>query len=123
MAIATCIFLPPDREAATNCILVDTLNRIFDRSDGEEWDYVFNCGGETKYSQRDEIYEARSLNLSLIVGKECAKRGVKVFVELSTGLVYKPSSSPNKEMDELRPNGRIAAFKRQAEEKLSKIEG
>jgi hypothetical protein len=26
------------------------------------------------------------------VGKEAAKRGIKVFVELSTGMVYKPDS-------------------------------
>ncbi|KAM0197974.1 hypothetical protein ACHAPI_004302 [Fusarium lateritium] len=99
------------------------LARIFDRADGKKWDYVFNCGGETRYSQEDEVYKLRSLNLSIAVGKEAAKRGVKAFVELSTGMVYKSDSSPSKEGDKLKPWNRIAVFKLQAEEELSKIEG
>ncbi|KAM0563950.1 hypothetical protein ACHAPJ_000158 [Fusarium lateritium] len=97
--------------------------RIFDRADGKQWDYVFNCGGETRHSQEDEVYKLRSLNLSIAVGKEAAKRGVKTFVELSTGMVYKSDSSPSKEGDKLKPWNRIAVFKLQAEEELSKIEG
>ncbi|TXC03226.1 hypothetical protein FocTR4_00001521 [Fusarium oxysporum f. sp. cubense] len=93
------------------------------RPDGKQWDYVFNCGGETRYSQEDEVYKLRSLNLSIAVGKEAAKRGVKAFVELSTGMVYKSDSSPSKEGDKLKPWNRIAVFKLQAEEELSKIEG
>ncbi|KAI1065055.1 hypothetical protein NW752_010062 [Fusarium irregulare] len=99
------------------------LARIFDRPDGKQWDYVFNCGGETRYSQEDEVYKLRSLNLSIAVGQEAAKRGVKAFVELSTGMVYKSDSSPSKEGDKLKPWNRIAVFKLQAEEELSKIEG
>jgi hypothetical protein len=84
---------------------------------------VFNCGGETRYSQDDEVYKLRSLNLSLTVGREAAKRGVKCFVELSTGMVYKPDSAPSKENDKLKPWSKIAVFKLQAEEELAKIEG
>jgi nucleoside-diphosphate-sugar epimerase len=101
----------------------DVLSRIFDRADGKEWDYVFNCGGETKYSQDDEVYKLRSLNLSLAVAKEAAKRKVKAFIELSTGMVYKSDSSPSKETDKLKPWSKIAVFKLQAEEELAKIEG
>ncbi|KAK4192791.1 hypothetical protein QBC35DRAFT_202679 [Podospora australis] len=100
-----------------------SLPRIFDRSDGKQWDYVFNCGGETRYSQEDEVYKLRSFDLSLNVGREAAKRGVKCFVELSTGMVYKPDSSPSKEQDKLKPWSKIAVFKLQAEEELAKIEG
>jgi dTDP-4-dehydrorhamnose reductase len=84
---------------------------------------VFNCGGETRYSQEDEVYKVRSLALSVAVGKEAAKRGIKVFVELSTGMVYKPDSQPSKEGDKTKPWSKIAVFKLQAEEQLSKIEG
>lgn len=101
----------------------ESLSRIFDRADGKEWDYVFNCGGETKYSQEDEVYKVRSLGLSLALGKEAAKRKVKCFIELSTGMVYKPDSSPSKEGDKLKPWSKIAVFKLQAEEELAKIEG
>lgn len=65
----------------------------------------------------------RSLALSVAAGKEAAKRGVKAFVELSTGMVYKPDSQPSKEGDKLKPWSKIAVFKLQAEEQLSKIEG
>ncbi|KAM3535303.1 hypothetical protein MY4038_001357 [Beauveria bassiana] len=100
----------------------DGLARIFNRTDGKEWDYVFNCGGETRYSQEDEVYKLRSLNLSVELGKEAAKRKVKVFVELSTGMVYKSDSAPSKETDKLKPWSKIAIYKLQAEEELAKIE-
>ncbi|KAH8602540.1 hypothetical protein B0O99DRAFT_603566 [Bisporella sp. PMI_857] len=100
-----------------------SLPRIFDRSNGKQWDYVFNCGGETRYSQEDEVYKVRSLALSIAAGKEAAKRGVKAFVELSTGMVYKSDSQPSKEGDKIKPWSKIAVFKLEAEEQLSKIEG
>ena len=84
---------------------------------------MFNCGGETRYSQEDEVYKVRSLGLSLAVGREAAKRKVKCFVELSTGMVYKPNSAPSKEGDKLKPWSKIAVFKLQAEEELAKIDG
>lgn len=104
-------------------MLSESLPRIFDRSNGKQWDYVFNCGGETRYSQEDEVYKLRSLDLSVEVGKEAAKRGVKAFVEISTGMVYKPDEKPRKETDKLKPWTKISQYKMQAEEQLSQIEG
>lgn len=101
----------------------EALVKVFDRPDGKQWDYVFNCGGETRYSQEDEVYKLRSLDLSIAVGEEAAKRKVKAFIELSTGMVYKSDSSPSKEGDKLKPWSKIAVFKLQAEEALAKIEG
>jgi hypothetical protein len=69
------------------------------------------------------VYKLRSLNLSLAVGREAAKRKVKCFVELSTGMVYKSDSSPSKEGDKLKPWSRIAVYKLEAEQQLAKIEG
>lgn len=103
--------------------ITEGLPRIFDREGGKQFDYVFNCGGETRYSQEDEVYKLRSLGLSLAVGKEAAKRGVKAFIELSTGMVYKSDSSASKETDKLKPWSKIATFKLQAEEELAKIPG
>lgn len=57
------------------------------------------------------------------MGKEAAKRNVKCFVELSTGMIYKPNSSPSKEDDKLKPWSKIAIFKLQAEQQLAQIEG
>lgn len=100
-----------------------SLPRVFNRANGKEFDYVFNCGGETRYSQEDEVYRVRSYDLSMAVGREAAKRNVKCFVELSTGMVYRPDSVPRKETDKLKPWLKLAKWKLAAEEDLAKIEG
>jgi hypothetical protein len=117
--------IPPPVPHSTHPLtpLPEALAKIFDREGGKSWDYVFNCGGETRYSQEDEVYKLRSLALSVAVGNEAARRGARAFVELSTGMVYKPDSSPSKEGDKLKPWSKIAVFKLQAEEELAKIEG
>jgi nucleoside-diphosphate-sugar epimerase len=101
------------------------MARIFDRPDGctKPWDYVFNLGGETAMSQAPEVYKLRSLALSITLGKEAARRGVKAFVEASTGMVYAPSRTPRKETDKLKPWLKLAKCKLEAEEVLSKIPG
>lgn len=111
------------RSPFANLRCLESLPRIFDRADGKEFDYVFNCAGETRYSQDDEIYKLRVVTLAQSIGKEAAKRGVKAFVELSSGLVYKSDSSPRKETDKLKPAIKHAQYKLQAEEELAKIEG
>lgn len=99
------------------------FSRIFTRSNSQEFDYVFNCGGETRYSQDDEVYKARSHTLSVCLGKEAARRKIKCFLEVSTGMVYKPKEKPRKEGDDLKPWLKLAKWKLQAEQDLSKIEG
>jgi dTDP-4-dehydrorhamnose reductase len=105
------------------CSPTESLPRIFDREGGKQFDFVFNCGGETRYSQEDEVYKTRSYGLSMAVGKEAAKRKVKCFVEISTGMVYKPDSVPRKETDKVKPWSKLAKWKLTAEEDLAKIEG
>jgi nucleoside-diphosphate-sugar epimerase len=105
------------------CGPTESLPRIFDREGGQQFDFVFNCGGETRYSQEDEVYKTRSYGLSMAVGKEAAKRKVKCFVEISTGMVYKPDSVPRKETDKVKPWSKLAKWKLTAEEDLAKIEG
>lgn len=118
-----------DACSAPNFIQADasrpqSLPRIFDLNDnGKQFDYVFNCGGETRHSQEDEVYRLRSYDLSLNVGREAAKRGVKAFVELSTGTVYDPKREPRKESDKVKPSMKQSKWKLAAEEDLSKISG
>ncbi|KAF1912516.1 hypothetical protein BDU57DRAFT_368574 [Ampelomyces quisqualis] len=100
-----------------------SLPRVFDREGDKEFDYVFNCGGETRVSQEEKVYELRSYGLSMTVGREAAKRKVKCFVELSTGMVYKPDSTPRKETDKLKPWSNLAKWKLKAEDDLANIEG
>jgi dTDP-4-dehydrorhamnose reductase len=57
----------------------------------------------------------------MTLGKEAAKRKVKSFVELSTGMVYKSDSTPRKETDKLKPWSNLAKWKLKAEEDLGKI--
>ncbi|KAK4954560.1 hypothetical protein LTR10_007991 [Elasticomyces elasticus] len=103
--------------------------RIFDLPPGpdgskREFDYVFNCGGETRFSQDDEVYKVRSYQLSLTVGTEAVRRGVKAFVEISTGQVYNPSRTPQKEGEKTsKPHTKQAKWKLAAEEGLAKIPG
>ncbi|WPH01031.1 Hypothetical protein R9X50_00386500 [Acrodontium crateriforme] len=103
--------------------------RIFDLPPGpngekREFDYVFNCGGETRFSQEDEVYRLRSYQLSLTVGKEAAKRKVKAFIEVGTGTVYNPNRTPQKETDKTtKPHTKQAKWKLAAEDDLAKIPG
>lgn len=63
------------------------------------------------------------VTLAQSIGNEAAKRGVKAFVELSTGNVYKGDSAPRKETDRLKPAIKQVQYKLKAEEELLKIEG
>jgi dTDP-4-dehydrorhamnose reductase len=103
--------------------VLESLQRVFDRPDGRQFDYVFNCGGETRYSQEDDVYKLRSYGLSMALGNEAAKRKVKCYVEISTGMVYKADPVPRKENDKLKPWSKLAKWKLTAEEDLAKIEG
>lgn len=102
----------------------EALSRVFNRADGKEFDYVFNLGGETRYSHEDEVYKARSHSLSLALGREAARRKAKVYVEASTGMVYKPEKQKKRaETDKTKPWIKKAKWKLQAEEDLQKIPG
>lgn len=59
----------------------------------------------------------------MAMGKEAARRNIRVFVESSTGMVYKPETQPRKESDKLKPWCKLAKWKLQAEEDLAKVEG
>ena len=110
------------------CIQADasretSMSRIFEHPEGPDakWDYVFNLAGETMWSQTPEIYRLRSLQLSVTLAKEAAKRGVKAFVEASTGMVYAPNRTPRTEQDKLKPALKISKVKLETEQELAKI--
>lgn len=84
---------------------------------------MINCGGETRHSQPDDVYEARSCGLSLTLGKEVAKRGIPALIECSTAHVYKSGSSPRKENDKLSPWHKLAKWKLKAAEELLSFPG
>ncbi|EXJ54433.1 hypothetical protein A1O7_09772 [Cladophialophora yegresii CBS 114405] len=102
-----------------------SMARVFDHPDRPDasWDYVFNCAGETAWSQPSEIYKLRSWQVSVTLAKEAAKRQVKSFVEVSTGMVYAPNRTPRTEQDKLKPWLKLAKAKLEAEQELSRIPG
>ncbi|TPX43462.1 hypothetical protein SeLEV6574_g05054 [Synchytrium endobioticum] len=98
-------------------------DKIFTREDGKQFDYVFNLAAETKYGQSEEVYDEKVYQLSLCVAKEAAKRGVKVFVEVSTAQVYEADKKPSAEESKVKPWTLIAKYKSKAEADIKKIPG
>jgi len=100
-----------------------SLERIFSLPGGGSFDYIFNCGGETRYSHDDQVYKARSHALSLTIGAEAARRHCRAYIELSTGQVYESRREPRKESDKTKPGIKLARWKLAAEEELARIPG
>lgn len=95
--------------------------RIFDRADGKQFDYVFNCAGDLRPQQPEEVYQFRNHALSMGLSKEVAKRGIRVYVETSTAMVYKGGSKPSKEDDKKRPWHNLSKWKLKVEEDLQNV--
>lgn len=100
----------------------DFIDKIFTRPDTTKpYDYVFNCAGETRSSEDDEVYRSRTYDLSVGLGRAAAARKVGCFVECSTGQVYSASASESRESDKLKPWTRGAKWKLSTEEALTKL--
>jgi nucleoside-diphosphate-sugar epimerase len=99
-----------------------SIAKCFDLDDGK-FDLVFNCAAETKYSQTEEVYKEKILQLSIRCATEAAKRDVTRYVELSTAQVYEAKKSASKETDKTKPWTGVAKFSLQAEQKLKEIDG
>ena len=105
-----------------------SLDRIFTLASGRHFSYVFNCGGETRYSQEPSIYALRATALTKNLATHIAKiRPSPQFVEFGSGIIYKsPNSSTISsggctETAQLKPWLKIARAKLQAEEALEKL--
>lgn len=101
----------------------ESFPRIFDRPDGKQFDYVINCGGESRISQPEDVYRLRSHALSVALGKEAARRNITAFIECSTASVYKGDRTPQNENTEAKPITKLAKWKLAAENDLRKIPG
>lgn len=104
------------------------LDRIFTFASQRPPDYVFNCGGETRYSQEASVYDLRSTQLTKNLATHCASLSpAPVLVEFSTGMVYKPpgsstiSSGGCKEDAPLKPWLKVAKAKLEAEEVVAAL--
>jgi nucleoside-diphosphate-sugar epimerase len=105
------------------------VEKAFHRDDGKQYDFVFNLAAETKYGQADEVtssnkvYDEKVYQLSVMVGKETAKRNIKLFLEASTAQIYDAGKKPSTEDGKMKPWTHIAKAKLKAEEELQKIPG
>lgn len=107
---------------------VTSLDRMFTLASGRQFSYVFNCGGETRYSQEPSIYTLRATALTTNVATHIVKmKPSPSFIEFGTGIVYKSpntstiSSGGCRETAQLKPWLKIAKAKLQAEEALEKL--
>ena len=105
-----------------------SLDRIFSFPSNRLPAYVFNCGGETRYSQDPSVYDLRSTQLTKNLATHCASLSpAPVLVEFGTGMVYKPPGSSSissggcKEDSALKPWLKIAKAKLDAEEAVADL--
>jgi len=100
-----------------------SLSKVFTSASGKPYTYIFNCGGETRYSQDPSVYSLRNTQLSLNLALHCASLPHRpVLIEFSTGMIYKPSQSVSTggcpENAALKPWLKIAKAKLEAEQQL-----
>ena len=91
--------------------------KVFDKS----YDLVINLASETKYGQSEEVYKEKVYDVALRVAKAAVGK-CKVFVEVSTGQVYDPKDKPVKEAAKTKPWTKLAEYKLQVEQELSKLD-
>jgi len=100
-----------------------SIERMYTIDGGAKFNIVFNLAAETKYSQTDEVYKEKVLDLSVKCATEAVKQGVDRFVEVSTAQVYEPKKKASKEDSSAKPWTGIATYKLQAEAALKKMDG
>jgi len=84
---------------------------------GGKYDYVINLAAVTKYSQAKEVYDANIVEVAEVTSNEAKANGVKRFIHVSTGQVYK-AKKPANETCKVEPWTAIAVAHLEAEAKV-----
>jgi len=100
-----------------------SIERMFTIDGGAKFNYVFNLAAETKYSQTEEVYKEKVLELSVKCATEAVRQGVDRFVEVSTAQIFDAKKKPSTEDSSVKPWTGIATFKAQAEKALQHMDG
>lgn len=95
-------------------------SRGFALEEGNTYDYVFNCAGETKLSQNDAVYKEKITELTVVCAKISAEIGAK-FIDISSARCYDADKKPSSETSKIKPWTAIAKFKVAAEKGLAAI--
>jgi nucleoside-diphosphate-sugar epimerase len=108
---------------SANLLNGSSCQNAYKQDDGGVWDLVFNCAGETKLAQAQEVYEEGIYKLSVNCAEAAVANRSGRFVELSTGCVCSNESTPQIESCPIEPWNMAGKFKAAIEEKLKTIEG
>jgi len=91
--------------------------------EGSKFNYVFNLACETKYSQTEEVYKEKILDLKKKLAAEAVKQGVDRFVDVSTAQIYEAGKKSSKEDSTVKPWTGVAQFSYEAEKELKGTSG
>lgn len=98
------------------------VERAFKINDGEQpFDVVINLAAETRFGLEEEMYKLKCLDVSVKVARAALTMGVKKYIEVSHGQVYKSSKTPSTESSTTKPWTKHATYKLQAEVALQSM--
>eukprot|EP00030_Apusomonadida_sp_AF-17_P007591 a842022_269.p2 GENE.a842022_269~~a842022_269.p2 ORF type:complete len:381 (-),score=169.29 a842022_269:20-1132(-) len=101
----------------------DAIERAFTDGVAAPFVFVFNCAGQTKYSQPEGVYAEAVSGLTTKCAEAAKRHGVRRFIDLSTAQVYDPSKKAKGEDGKTKPWTGIATHKLMAEEALRALGG
>lgn len=108
---------------------VDTMNEVWKKTDFSQYDVVFHVAGIAHVDPKPQLaplYYKVNRDLTIEIAKWAKKHGVKQFVFMSSGIVYKVSKSLKGDVKTLEtqpnPNDFYGDSKLQAEYGLNELE-
>ncbi|RKP14677.1 hypothetical protein BJ684DRAFT_8170 [Piptocephalis cylindrospora] len=85
-----------------------TVQRAFERRDGQGWDFVINASFEGEYQLTEKSYCQRIMRVAELTSREAKARGCRAFIQLSYGIAFRYASSMGlaveKDFTESRPH-------------------
>lgn len=106
-----------------NLVNPASAEKVFACDDAAPFDLVYNLATETKYSQSDEVYKERVIDVALSCAREAAKTGVKKFIHLSTAQVYNCDKGISSENSKLAPWTALGRYNLLAEKAMRDVPG
>ncbi|MCL4117070.1 UNVERIFIED_CONTAM: hypothetical protein GTU68_066298 [Idotea baltica] len=88
---------------------------------GEDFDWVINAAGETKTGQEKPVYKEGILKVSSNAIKSASEKGVKVYLEVSSGQMNS-SDKPSSETDDCDPWSVTGKFKFESEKLIKSVD-
>jgi nucleoside-diphosphate-sugar epimerase len=91
--------------------------------EGSKFNLVFNLACETKYSQTEEVYREKILDLKKKLATEAVKQAVDRFIDVSTAQIYEAGKKASKEDSSIKPWTGVGEFSYEAEKELQGMAG